>query len=142
MTPVTVTLTMVTGQGQMSLNCPKTKQWAITKILLPHTDFILGYNVQPNEALITKVMMTLTDGQFGQRHKSMSNILKIIVFYMNLRLLVLLSKQDPCRLSHSLGDCGSSKFYLFVCVSVCLITGAYACCTRFAMSTAIYNSSY
>ena len=120
MTPVTVTLTMVTGQGQMSQNCLKTKQLAITKILLPHTDFILGYNVQPNEALITKVMMTLTDGQFGQRHKSMSNILKIIVFYMNLVCLYCLANKIAVAWV-TVWETAAPPNFICLCVCLCVL---------------------
>ena len=53
----------VTGQGQISKNWPKSRNYK-------YTDFILGTKVQPNKAhSITQVSMTLTFGQ-GQRSRS------------------------------------------------------------------------
>ena len=69
-----------------------------------------------------------------------TEICKVILSFCSIKCDRLKKgKQDTCRLSHSLEDYGSAKLYLsidlcIVCLSQCLIVGAYNRCACFMLA--------
>ena len=64
-------------------------------------------------------------GQKKSPKDTFRNELDATCFTTDLDNKINLLKQDHCRLSHGPGDCRSSKYYVCVCVLVCLGTGVY-----------------